>query len=58
MTTPSTGRPTPPAVVAEPRSQNAYAEFGTVYFWDETGSFSAEAERRHTRNARFTRRHR
>ena len=23
-----------------------YLEYATVYFWDETGSFSAEAERR------------
>ena len=26
---------------------NEYLEYATVYFWDETGSFSAEAERTH-----------
>jgi len=25
-----------------------YLEYATVYFWDETGSFSAESERRET----------
>jgi hypothetical protein len=35
----------PTTAVAEALGQSAYAEIGTVYYWDETGSFSAEAER-------------
>jgi hypothetical protein len=33
----------PSAADTEPIKHN-YVEIGTVYFWDETGSFSAEPE--------------
>jgi hypothetical protein len=45
MTTHSVGQATPPAAVAKALGQSAYVEIGTVYYWDETGSFSAEPER-------------
>ena len=46
MTTHSACQATPLAAVAEALGdRGAYREIGTVYFWDETGSFSAESER-------------
>jgi hypothetical protein len=58
MTTHTAGRARPPAAVADPLDHNAYVESGTVYFWDETGSFSAESERRYPGDVKHTRRHR
>lgn len=47
MSTHSASQATPSAAVAAALGESAYNEIGTVYYWDETGSFSAESERPH-----------
>lgn len=47
MTAHLSSRARPSAAVAAALGESAYREIGTIYYWDETGSFSAESEQPH-----------